>query len=547
MQGKGCQKAIFTIWMMGGALLGSNVCARAQESPPATASSRLQKEPSVDVRALTDSLLELRNQVQALNAEVSELRLEQQNTQAEDRLLRDELGEMRQQLAEQPRADNRSNLYAPYFPSGSPSAAAGSSAGSMRATQKQTTDQRMARLEESEEMTAANVREQSQSKVESGSKYRLRLSGIVLLNMFENRGTVDNLDIPVVALRPRLLDSGGDWGGTLRQSQVGIEAFGPDIAGAHTSANLAFDFAGGFINAQDGATKPLVRLRTGTIRLDWANASVVAGQDSLFFVPLSPSSLASLAVPALAYAGDLWSWTPQVRVEKRIRLGRASHLLLQGGILDSLTGDVAMPDYQRYPSWGEKSGQPAYAGRIAWSRPAFGEDLTLGIGGYYGDQDWGFGRDVQGWAGTVDMHLPLGEFFELSAAFYRGRAVGGLGGGIGQTVVTAGSLADPSTIVRGLDSIGGWAQLKFKPRPNFEVNGALGEDNPFASQLRRFPGSPAYYGSSLSRNVSPFVNFIYQLRSDVLFSAEYRRLQTFVVSDSSQKANLVDLSLGYTF
>jgi hypothetical protein len=267
----------------------------------------------------------------------------------------------------------------------------------------------------------------------------------------------------------------------------------------------------------------------------------------LFFVPLSPSSLASLAVPALAYAGDLWSWTPQVRVERRIRLGRASHLLLQGGLLDSLTGDVALPDYERYPSWGEKSGQPAYAGRVAWSRPAFGEDLTLGIGGYYGDQDWGFGRDVHGWAGTVDMHLPLGEFFELSAAFYRGRAVGGLGGGIGQTVVTGGSLADPSTIVRGLDSIGGWAQLKFKPRPKFEVNGALGEDNPFASQLRRFPGSPAYYGFSLSRNVSPFVNFIYQLRSDVLFSAEYRRLQTFVISDSSQTANLVDLSLGYTF
>ncbi len=66
--------------------------------------------------------------------------------------------------------------------------------------------------------------------------------------------------------------------------------------------------------------------------------------------------------------------------------------------------------------------------------------------------------------------------------------------------------------------MGGWTQLKFKPWPKFEVNGALGVDNPFASELRRFSTSNSYYGVSLSKNVSPFVNFIYQLRSDVLFS-----------------------------
>jgi len=66
--------------------------------------------------------------------------------------------------------------------------------------------------------------------VESGSKYRVRLSGIVLLNMFENRGTVDSADTPEIALEPNPLDSAGTFGGTLRQSQIGIQAFGPDIA-----------------------------------------------------------------------------------------------------------------------------------------------------------------------------------------------------------------------------------------------------------------------------------------------------------------------------
>ena len=109
------------------------------------------------------------------------------------------------------------------------------------------------------------------------------------------------------------------------------------------------------------------------------------------------------------------------------------------------------------------------------------------------------------------------------------------------------SFGNSAPIVRGLDSLGGWAQLKFKLGPKFEVNGALGEDNPFSGELKRFPSSPTYYGILLTRNVSPFVNFIYQLRSDVLFSAEYRRLETFVLNSNSQRANLVTLSLGYTF
>jgi len=543
MRGNGCQGTLCKIAVATGALLLTAVLSEAQ-SPTPPSSSTSPVETAASRRALASSVRDLQDQVRSLTAELSQMRDEQNSARAEALALRDELLELQNRLAAEGSAGPALVVAAGSSSRLSPGASDTAPAAA-QAAPVQPTEQRLAGLEESQALTAANVRELSQTKVESGSKYRLRISGIVLLNMFENRGTVDNLDVPEVALPPQSSASGGAFGGTLRQSQVGLEAFGPDVAGAHTSANVTIDFGGGFLAAQNGASKPLVRLRTASIRLDWANTSVVAGQDSLFFVPLTPSSFASLAVPALAYAGDLWSWTPQVRVEHRIPLAGGSHLLLQGGILDSLSGDVAVAGYERYPSWGEKSGQPAYAGRIAWIHPAFGEDFTLGAGGYYGRQDWEYGHDVDSWAGTVDMSLPLGRFFELSAAFYRGRAVGGLGGGIGQSIVT--SSANSTSMVRGLDSVGGWAQLKFKPHPKFEVNGALGEDNPFGSELKRFPGSPAYYGTLLTRNVSPFVNFIYQLRSDVLFSAEYRRLETFVLNSNSQRANLVTLSLGYTF
>jgi len=112
--------------------------------------------------------------------------------------------------------------------------------------QDRTLEGRVAKLEDDQQLTDSKVTDQYQTKVESGSKYRLRLSGIVLLNMFENRGNVDNQDFPEIAAPQGPIDSKSAFGGSLRQSQVELQGFGPDVAGAHTSAEIKFDFAGGF-------------------------------------------------------------------------------------------------------------------------------------------------------------------------------------------------------------------------------------------------------------------------------------------------------------
>ena len=75
------------------------------------------------------------------------------------------------------------------------------------------------------------------------------------------------------------------------------------------------------------------------MRMDWKDTSVVVGQDSSFFSPLSPTSFASLAVPALNYAGNLWAWTPQVRIEHRFEISSDQNIMIQGGIMDNLTGE----------------------------------------------------------------------------------------------------------------------------------------------------------------------------------------------------------------
>jgi hypothetical protein len=545
MQGSRYRNILRKVFAVVGLLCLSSAVAYGQQETRSTASSPTPSETAGEVRALSDLIRDLQAQVQTLKSQLGDLRTEQQRAIEEARVLRQELDIAKAQMV--PAGSGPANLYS--TPVAGVSNAQPAVQPSLAAPQEPTVSDRIAKLEENQEVTDGKVNDQYQTKVESGSKYRLRLSGMVLLNLYENRGLVDNQDFPQLAEPPQsaaLFVSPGSFGGSLRQSQIKLEAFGPDVAGARTSADLEFDFAGGFPNTWNGTVQGLARLRTGTVRLDWGNTSIVAGQDSLFFVPLAPTSLATLATPALSYSGNLWAWTPQVRVEHRIRFSDTSNVELQAGILDSLTGDFPQTTTYRYPSWGEESGQPAYATRISWNQRAFGRNLAIGFGGYYARQDWGFSRIVNGWAGTTDVTLPLGKLFEFTGEFYRGRAVAGLGGGIGQSVLLNGQFFTPATTIRGLDSMGGWAQLKFKPKPKFEFNAALGLDNPFASEIRQYE-SNSIYPVSYSRNLTPLVNFIYQVRSDILFSIEYRHLQTSVLDSGSNSANHINLSLGYIF
>jgi len=521
-------------------------------APPSPGAAPAESAPAPDIRALADSVRALQAQVQSLNSQVSELRAAEEREHAEARALRSELNRATAKSVATPGVARDAYASAASPENTAPTAAAAVAAAGPAAAAPTSRDEgatiaeRLTKLEDNQELTDAKVLEQSQTKVESGSKYRVRLSGMVLLNAFETRGAVDNLDFPQVAMASEVQGTSGAFAGSLRQSQLGVDVFGPDVAGAHTSANVRFDFAGGQADTSNGAVMGVVRLRTGTIRMDWADTSIVAGQDSLFFAPLVPTSLATVAIPALSYSGNLWVWTPQIRIEHRVALSDDSSLLLQAGILDSLTGDYPNPQ-DRVPSEGEQSGQPAYAARVAWSRHAFGRDITVGFGGYYGRQNWGFGRGVDEWAGTTDVTIPLGRYFDFTGEFYRGRALGGFGGGVGQSVVLSGPEMDPATAIHGLDSLGGWVQLKYKPKANFEVNFALGQDNPFAGELRKFPATEAFYGQLISRNLTPFVNFIYHARSNVLFSAEYRRLQTYNLDSSLETANQIGLSVGYIF
>lgn len=495
-----------------------------------------------EAKSLGDSLRELQAQVREISSMLRDVRDDAALSRQEIRELRRELAATRAQVIPAGQgAAATSNQ-----PSAPSTHAAPSSAAQATTPSHGGTEARLAKVEEDQQLLAAKVDEQYQTKVESASKYKVRLSGIMLLNVFGNRGAVDNQDLPNLALRRGPLDTGGDFGATVRQTQIGVEVFGPKLGGARSSAEVQLDFFGGFPQTLDGVTAGLVRLRTATTRLEWGRTTIVAGQDAPFISPLSPTSLASQAFPAFSYAGNLWTWTPQVRVERRMTLAEDSSLLLQAGILDPLSGEPPYRAYYRNPQAGEKSRQPAYATRISWTRGPAGRPLTIGVGAYYARQNWGFDRTVDAWAGTADWTLPLGRWFTLSGEFYRGRALGGLGGGTGRSVVASGAIPDSATLIAGLDTAGGWGQLKFTPTEKLEFNGAFGQDNPMADDLSYYQGSAAYSGTP-GRNRAASANFIYRPRSNLLFSLEYRRLRTFDLAGPDNTADHVNLGVGVLF
>lgn len=519
------------------------VVTRAQDTPPAA--------PSESARAMH----ELQDEVRQLRTMVEEMRAENAQSRAEMQKLRQDLLSTRALLERPPTSNDSGSASSTAASEGlaqahSLNGAANSGSNDVNASASPVStplEERVEKLEESTSLIGAKIDEQYQTKVETASKYRARLHGIVLMNSFRNVGGSDNLDLPDFAQPVAAGSPEASLGATLRQSEIGLEIFGPTVAGAKTSADVQFDFSGGFPATGNGVNFGIVRLQTASLRFDWEHTSVVAGQDALFISPLSPTSFASLATPAFAFAGNLWGWTPQLRIEHRFALSDDQTVTVQAGILDNLDWEYPYNSFYRTAQAGEMSGQPAYAMRTAWSHPLHEHPLSFGAAGYYGRQNWDWDRYVDAWAAMADWQIPILPRLALSGEFYRGRGIGGLGGAMGQSIVYGSNPSYDLSSIRGLNTAGGWSQLKLQLTPKLELNGVVAEDDALTSDIRGFATDQNNYGLILGRNRGALTNLVFRPRSDLLFSAELRRLRTFPVYSSSSVTNQLNLAVGILF
>ena len=254
------------------------------------------------------------------------------------------------------------------------------------------------------EVLRTQVAELAQSKVESTSRFPLKLFGTVHAHVFANSATPNWLDIPNL-VNPRPADGHtGTFSATLRQTRFGVTADGPKLGSVSTSAVMAMDFFGGIPGFQTGQVMGLPRLLVAFARLDGEKTAAEIGQDHVVLAPKDPTSLAAFAFPLLFRSGNLYLRAPQVRIERAI----TPRLRVSGGIVAPIGGDLVIEDYRFVPPAlsGERSRRPALQARVAYAsdEPTAPRLADVGVSGHYG---WERRPSVvaDSWAGAVDFAL----------------------------------------------------------------------------------------------------------------------------------------------
>ncbi len=149
-------------------------------------------------------------------------------------------------------------------------------------------------LQNQDEVLQAEVKQHDQTKVESASKYPVKITGLLLFSSFLNDGAVDNIDLPIVALPRNATTAHGSLAQHSARRIFGLEARGPVLWGARSSADVHVDFFGGVPYTDYTTTTGNLRLRTAHARLDWSNHSLIASLDAPLISPNEPTSYVGL-------------------------------------------------------------------------------------------------------------------------------------------------------------------------------------------------------------------------------------------------------------
>jgi len=402
------------------------------------------------------------------------------------------------------------------------------------------------RIREQADLEQSEIAVHEQAKVETESKFPLKLTGFILMSTFANTSGVDVAQSPAIA-------TGGNGATTfsLRQTVLGLDARGPHVFGATSAADVRLDFFGSAGQSSYANGGGFARLRTAHAEIDWDHTRTFVEMDRPIVNPNAPTSLTAIAQPALAWSGNLWNWIPQAGAEHSFDLAGASRLKMQGAIAD--IPDPANPNSGNQgsslnalpgTSLGENSRWPGSEARIAYAHGDQNSGFEVGAGGYFSPHSE-FDINFDAWAATLDFRIPLSSKFEASGSFYRGAALGGLGGGALKDYVYGEK--GQTYFFRPLDDVGGWSQLKARVSERLEFNAAYGLDNLFANQVRTYlPLNPNSY-QNLARNSTFFINAIFSPTASTLFSFEVRRIDSSPALGQHSIADVFGIAAGYRF
>ena len=210
------------------------------------------------------------------------------------------------------------------------------------------------------EVLQTQVEELAQSKVGSGSRFPVTLSGTILSNTVYNSGDANWLEGPNLVGTT----STGSMTSTLRQSRIGVDVGVIPVGGWNATGRLILDFFGGTPGFVTGTVMGLPRLLYAFGRLEHGGTAIEIGQDHVLLAPRDPTSLAALSFPQFFRSGNLYLRAPQARIEQRLGAFTA-----KAGIVAPVIGDAG-PAYVFAPpaGAGERSERPAFEAHLGFDR-----------------------------------------------------------------------------------------------------------------------------------------------------------------------------------
>jgi hypothetical protein len=350
------------------------------------------------------------------------------------------------------------------------------------------------------EMLASQVAELAQVKVESSTRFPVRLFGTIHASVFANSGVANWLDNPNLVGAPPPDGQVGTMSASLRQTRIGFLSDGPTLGSFRTNAVFAMDFFGGIPGFQTGQVMGLPRLLVAFARIENDRTAVEIGQDHMILAPRDPSSLAAFSFPLLFRSGNLYLRVPQVRVEQKL----TSVLRATAGIVAPVAGDMTEAYVFVPPALsGERSRRPGVQARVAYV--AGDADSTrlvdIGVSGHTGWERRGASL-ARSWATALDASVRR-DVIGAAGEFFLGENIDAFGG------------------ATGLDarSAGGWGELQIYPSERLLFVAGAGVD-----ELRDARTDTL----ARQRNRSAFGNITFSITPELQTAFEYRLLRTRV-------------------
>jgi hypothetical protein len=377
-------------------------------------------------------------------------------------------------------------------------------------------------LEDRVAVNEARTAEQAQSKVEASQKFPISINGMLLFNAFSNSHLPSNSSATY-----ELLSGPSRDGATVAQSILGFAFQGPQLpGGGHVNGSLTMDFYGAYTSGGTTQTERNVfRLREADLSFDWKNRTISVGQYKPLIAPLSPSSMAEVAIPALSGAGNLWLWVPQLRYEERIHLNADNGITAQGAVLQTNEQYATVPAEYTSSLAGSR---PALEGRFAfWHK--FDDIRKFEIAsGFHVSSTHVYGATVPSRIGSVDWSITPLSKIQFSGTFYKGQNVASLGS------LGNGFTFGPHDSVLPVHTSAGWAQISVPvtKRLTFNVFGGLEDDSG---------------GTGIIRNWTYASNAMYHLGPNVVVSFEALQVRAKYVSGSHLVVDHYDLGVAYLF